>query len=80
LFKILGIWYILSMESKILQKNREELVEICRAMSPEDRLLAFLNHSQLIYQIYEAGVEHRKTPSAPCSKNVPPRIKLNDEN
>ena len=51
------------MESKILQKNREELVEICRAMSPEDRLSAFLNHSELIHQIYQAGVEHRKTSS-----------------
>ncbi len=51
------------MKSKILQKNHEELVDICRAMSPEDRLLAFLNHSKLIHQIYQSGVEHRKTSS-----------------
>ncbi len=61
----------MSMESKILQKNHEELVEICRAMSPEDRLLAFLNHSELVHQIYEAGVKYRKTPSLPLPKKRP---------
>lgn len=59
----------------MLQKNREELVEICRAMSPEDRLSAFLNHSELTHQIYQAGVEYRQA----SSRALPQKRSLKDK-
>ncbi|MBI3318747.1 MAG: hypothetical protein HYZ90_06395 [Candidatus Omnitrophica bacterium] len=31
-----------------------------RRMKPEERLLAYLQHSQLIHRIYDAGVRHRR--------------------
>jgi hypothetical protein len=47
-------------KSKILQKDRDDMIALCKRMKPEERLLAFYHHSRLISQIYEAGVRYRK--------------------
>lgn len=46
-------------ESEILKKDREDMSKLCKRMKPEERLMAYLNHSQLIQQIYQAGVRYR---------------------
>lgn len=46
-------------ESKILKRNREEIILFCKSMRPEERLVAYLKHSQLVHQIYRAGVNYR---------------------
>jgi hypothetical protein len=43
------------MESKLAEKCREEMVEICKKMTPEEQLQAFVNHSQLLAEVYRAG-------------------------
>ena len=63
------------MKSKLLQLDREELVDLCRKMTPTERLLACYNHSKLVNQIYRAGVQARRklstTPkSSQNSKNI----------
>lgn len=45
--------------SQILKKDLEEIVLLCKRMKPEARLVAFLQHSQLVHQMYQAGLDHR---------------------
>ena len=49
----------IKMESKLAKIKQDNIVEICRRMKPEERLVAFLNHSKLVSQIYQAGVDFR---------------------
>ena len=53
--------------SEILQKDHEDLIELHQRMKPEERLAAFFYHSQLIQQMYQAGMSYRSR-SAPSSK------------
>ena len=48
------------MRSKLAEKCREEVVDICRQMSPAERLQAFVNHSKVLAEIYRAGEAARK--------------------
>lgn len=44
-----------AVESKLAQQLRQELIAATQALSPEQRLEAFLEHSQLMAELYEAG-------------------------
>lgn len=43
------------MESKVAKQAERALIEATQQMSPEERLEAFLEHSQLVMDLYEAG-------------------------
>ncbi len=45
--------------SQILKRDREEIVLLCKRMKPEARLVAFLQHSQLVHRMYQAGLDYR---------------------
>lgn len=45
--------------SAIMRQDHEDLVLLSKRMKPEERLVAYFNHSQLIHQIYQAGVRYR---------------------
>lgn len=47
------------MKSKISEIQNGHNIKICKSMKPEDRLIAFVNHSRLVMQIYQAGVDFR---------------------
>lgn len=47
------------MRSKISESQHQDMIERCRRMTPEERLNAFLNHSQLMMQIHQAGNDFR---------------------
>lgn len=53
-------------KSGILQKDHEDLLLLYQRMKPEERLVAYANHAQLMNQMYQAGVKHRegRLPSA----------------
>ena len=50
-------------KSKILQKDQEDLIALHKSMTPREKLVAHLNHSQLITQLYQAGVNFRSRSS-----------------
>jgi hypothetical protein len=50
--------------SKIAQKDRDDMLALCKRMTPEERLAAFFHHSQLVHQIYEAGVRSRSASTS----------------
>lgn len=47
------------MKSKISEIQNDHNIKVCKAMKPEERLVAFVNHSQLLMQMYQAGVDFR---------------------
>ncbi|MBI3615347.1 MAG: hypothetical protein HY211_02405 [Candidatus Omnitrophica bacterium] len=47
-------------ESEILKKDREESILLSKRMKPEERIVAYFHHSQLMNRIYQAGVDYRK--------------------
>jgi len=47
-------------ESKILRKDREEVILLAKRMKPEERLVAYFHHSWLMSRVYQAGVDYRK--------------------
>ena len=49
------------MKSEILEKDHEDLIALYKRMSPEERLVAFFNHSRLIGEVYQAGLTYRKS-------------------
>lgn len=59
----LNICYINIMHSKILQQDQDDLIRISKSMTPEERLEAFYNHSQLMTQVYLAGSKFRNQAS-----------------
>jgi hypothetical protein len=61
--------------SELMRQDHEAMRALHRRMTPEERLVAFFRHSQLVYQLYQAGARHRaRQPSAPpVSKNQPTR-------
>lgn len=38
------------MKSKVLKQDRQDLIKISQSLSGQERLLAFLNHNQLLAQ------------------------------
>lgn len=48
------------MESSILKKDHADLILLYKMMTPEERLVAFLNHSRLVHIFYQAGLDSRK--------------------
>jgi hypothetical protein len=47
------------MKSELAMRAKLDLVAITRSMSPEQRLEAFLAHSQLTMELYMAGEQIR---------------------
>ena len=45
--------------SKIMESKRLALVETERRMTPKQRLEAYVRHSQLVMEFYNAGVRDR---------------------
>jgi len=48
------------MKSAILQQDRDDLIKLNRSLSPEERLVAFYHHSQLLIQLSLVGKAKRK--------------------
>ena len=61
------------MKSKTLQQDHDGLIRLTQRMRPEERLVAFLNHSRLMHQLYRSGQEFRSSSptdiSNPSLKN-----------
>lgn len=53
--------------SRMLEKEHEEMIALCQRLTPEERLMAFFHHSQLVHQMYRAGVRYR-AGTLPSSK------------
>jgi hypothetical protein len=49
----------MSTESKLAAQAKLDLVALTQSMTPEQRLEAFLTHSQLMMELYKAGEELR---------------------
>jgi hypothetical protein len=47
------------MESRLAREAEAALLEIMRRMTPEQRLDAFLEHCQLVMELYDAGRQQR---------------------
>ena len=45
--------------SKSSGQDRNEAVLLSKRLKPEERLVAFFHHSQLISRLYQAGVRYR---------------------
>lgn len=56
--------------SAIVQQDREDLVLRSQRMTPEERLVAYVYHSQFMHQMYQAGVQYR-AGRMPSSKRMP---------
>jgi len=54
----------------MLTKNRKALITAYKSMGPENRLMAFLNHSRLIHQLYQAGKTFRSSLPMPTIKTI----------
>jgi len=52
------------VESKLAQQLRQELIAATQALTPEQRLDAFLEHCQLMTELYEAGRRLRAEPDS----------------
>ena len=52
--------YSKTMRSKLAEQSRSEMIELCRKMSPAERLQAFVNHSRTLAEIYRAGAVVRR--------------------
>ena len=51
--------------SALLEQDREAIVLLCKRMKPEERLVAYFHHSQLMHQLYRAGLSHRAKRAPP---------------
>ena len=65
------------MNSPILKQDHDALIKLNRSLSPEERLMAFFNHSQLLTQLSLARVVdgNSNQSSGPTTDN-PPLSKL----
>ncbi len=52
--------------SAIAQKKRKDMILRSKRMTPEQRLAAFLEHAELMAQLYQAGVRYR----AGCTRKL----------
>ena len=53
-----------AVESKLAQQLRQELIAATQALTPEQRLEAFLEHCQLVAELYGAGCRLRAEADA----------------
>lgn len=51
------------MKSNILKQGYEALIKINKAITPQERLTAFYQHSRLMNQLARAGEKARKKPA-----------------
>jgi hypothetical protein len=51
------------MESRLARQAEAALLDTMRRMTPEQRLDAFLEHCQLVMELYDAGRRHRARPA-----------------
>ena len=57
------------MKSAILEQDHEALIKLNRSLSPEERLLAFFHHSQLLCQLSLARlVDGKSNKNLGCIK------------
>jgi len=47
------------MESKLAQYAEQQLIEAAKRMTREERLVAFMEHSRRVYELYHAGQQLR---------------------
>jgi hypothetical protein len=52
--------------STLMQRDRAELIRRARRMRPEERLVAFLHHCELLAQMAQAGVRDRAREASPA--------------
>jgi hypothetical protein len=52
------------MKSKTLEKDRQDLITLARQMTPEERLVAYVNHCRQVGRLHQAGVRSRKLGAA----------------
>ena len=58
-------------KSEIVQRDHEDLLLRSQRMRPEERLAAYFYHSQLMAQLYQAGLNYRSGRVLP-SRQQPP--------
>jgi len=51
----------MDMESKNERFLRQGMVDICRKMTPAQRVRAFIEHSRIVKKLHEAGERRRKS-------------------
>jgi hypothetical protein len=51
------------MESRLARETEAAPFDTMRRMTPEQRLDAFLEHCQLVMELYNAGRQHRAKPA-----------------
>jgi len=51
------------MESRLARQAEAALLDTMRRMTPEQRLDAFLEHCQLVMELYDAGRQQRARPN-----------------
>lgn len=47
--------------SKIIEDDRNTLSRLSRRLKPEERLAAYLRHSELLHHLHQAGLRYRTT-------------------
>ena len=68
---LVGVWYIFVMDSRILQQDRKDLIQLNRALSPQERLEAFYHHSRLLSQLSLARGAGKKNDAKSSFSNPP---------
>ena len=53
------------MRSRVAEQARRELLEADQRLTPEERLEAYVEHSQLMVELYDAGKKLRDSPRPP---------------
>jgi hypothetical protein len=56
------------MESRLARQAKAALLDTMRRMTPEQRLEAFLEHCQLVMELYDAGRQRDKPAQATGAK------------
>lgn len=57
--------------SALLQRDHEEIIAWSQRMQPDERLMAYFYHAQLIAQMYQAGVRYRSGLLPPSKQPLP---------
>lgn len=47
------------IKSKILKKDQDALIKLSKAMTPEERLMAFYHHSQLLHRLAQSNKKRK---------------------
>jgi hypothetical protein len=55
--------------SKIAEEDREALARLSRRLTPEERLMAYMRHAELLHRLYQAGLRHRMSVRRASKKN-----------